>query len=71
MGSFYYVLALRIVWNACDVFNAKLGTKLLELTPVYPGLLSVLITCGFPMVAMHCKVWVITSLDASPERGDA
>ena len=31
MGSFYDALVLRIIGNTSDMFDVKLGTKLLEL----------------------------------------
>ena len=31
MGSFYDVLARKIIGNTSDMFNIKLGTKLLEI----------------------------------------
>jgi hypothetical protein len=37
MGSFYDALALRIIGNTSDMFNIKLGTKLLELGSYITG----------------------------------
>lgn len=72
VSPFYNPLALRVVRDACDVFDIELGTKLFEsLTSIVRGPLSVLMTFGYPMAIRHCRTCDMTCLVASPDWGVA
>lgn len=72
VSPFYNPLALRVVRDACDVFDSELGTKLFELlASLVKGPLSVLMTFGCPMAVRHCRMCDMTCLVASRDWGVA
>ena len=67
MISFDNCLTLRVVWDPSGIGNIPSLEELFNVLLIKQGLLSLLTSCGSPIIVIYYRKWLLAMLIFSPK----